>query len=295
MHTTRCCEASENDGDALRDRMHFESPTRLRQEPLLERRNIRPITLFARTLSGFFVDGDHSLLLSGPLRLFPIDEEYPTGIHCQSVVASEYRCGTIRLSGMASRTPLITLVLVAANLLAFSAELAGGGYSVCAAYGLVPARFMASGEVAPIFSSLFLHDPSRLFHLGGNMAFLAIFGALVERGVGHIRFAALYVAAGVLGALLHVVVDPSATTPLVGASGAIFGVLAVAGVLQPRLLGFVLGFGALNIWHAFAGDAGDVSFGCHLGGLMAGALFAAVWRCGAEPHPCQVAQRKGTQ
>ena len=174
--------------------------------------------------------------------------------------------------------PLVTLSLILANLVAFQAELAGGGLAVCYALGLVPAEFLASGDLAPIFSSLFLHDPETLLHLGCNMAFLAVFGAIVEGELGSLRFLALYLAAGVAGALLHVAVDPGSTLPLVGASGAIFGVMAVAGVVRPPLLGFAVAFGAVEIWHAFAGGVGDVSFGCHLGGLIAGAVFAALWR-----------------
>lgn len=174
--------------------------------------------------------------------------------------------------------PVATFGLILANLAAFQAELAAGGLSSCYAHGLVPAQFLETGDLAPVFSSLFLHDPGTVFHLGCNMAFLAVFGTVVEREIGSLRFLAFYLAAGVAGGLLHIAVDPSATTPLVGASGAIFGLVAVAGVLRPPLLGFAVAFGAVEIWHAFTGGVGDVSFGCHLGGLIAGAVFAALWR-----------------
>ena len=72
--------------------------------------------------------------------------------------------------------------------------------------------------------------------------------------------------------------DPSATEPLVGASGAIFGLVAVAAALRPPLLGFAVAFGAVEVFHAFTGGAGTASFGCHIGGLCAGVLFAALWR-----------------
>ena len=174
--------------------------------------------------------------------------------------------------------PLVTFALIAANFLAFQIELASGGMVACRAHGLVPARFLASGDWAPVFESLFLHDPSGLTHLGMNMLVLGLFGTVVERSVGHLRFLALYLAAGVLGGLLHVLVDPGSTQPLVGASGAIFGVVAVAGILRPRLLGFVVALGSIQVWHAFAGDGGDASFGAHIGGLVVGAICGAVWR-----------------
>jgi membrane associated rhomboid family serine protease len=166
--------------------------------------------------------------------------------------------------------PLVTVLLVLANVLAYRLELASGGQSFCEAFGLVPAHFVRTGDVAPIFTAMFLH--ANLTHLVGNLAFLAVFGAVVEKPLGHVRFAALYFASGVAGALLHVAVDPSATEAMVGCSGCLFGVLAVAGVIFPRLMGFVLAFAGLNVWYAFFGGAGNVSFGAHLGGLFAGFL-----------------------
>jgi membrane associated rhomboid family serine protease len=64
----------------------------------------------------------------------------------------------------------------------------------------------------------------------------------------------------------------------VGASGAVFGLVALAGVLRPRLLGFAVALGAVEVFHAFTGGIGNVSFACHIGGFTAGALFAALWR-----------------
>lgn len=176
------------------------------------------------------------------------------------------------------RFPLATVALVLGNLLAYLAELAAGGGAFCEAHGLVPARFVRTGDLGPLFSSMFLHDPSGLAHIAGNMAFLAVFGVLVERSIGSLRFLVVYLAAGVGGALLHVLVNPAATDPLVGASGAIFGVLAVAAVLRPRLIGFLVGFAGINLWYALAGTGGEVSFGDHLGGLAVGAVFVLVAR-----------------
>lgn len=175
-----------------------------------------------------------------------------------------------------SRFPLATVVLVGLNVAIWRLELAAPG--ACDAFGLVPARFTHTGAVGPLFTSLFLHDPGSVMHLGCNMAFLAVFGALVEGSLGHLGFLALYFVAGVAGGLLHVQVDPSATAPLVGASGAIFGVLAVAGALRPRLLGFVFAFAAIEVFHAFTGTGGNVSAACHLGGFAAGVVAAAALR-----------------
>jgi membrane associated rhomboid family serine protease len=66
-----------------------------------------------------------------------------------------------------------------------------------------------------------LHDLSSVAHVAGNVAFLVMFGGIVERALGYLRFLGLYVAAGIAGAALHVLVVPSATVPLVGAFPAV--------------------------------------------------------------------------
>jgi membrane associated rhomboid family serine protease len=176
----------------------------------------------------------------------------------------------------------LTAFLVLVTLLAYLLELALGGMAACQEYGFVPARFSETRDLGPLFASLFLHDPSGLAHIGGNLAFLAVFGVVVERDLGALRFGLLYTAAGVAGGLLHVIVDPSSTTPLVGCSGAVSGVLAVAAVLRPRLLGFLLAYGGLNVWAAFSGAQDGTSFGAHLGGIAAGFVFALSLRvCGS--------------
>lgn len=181
-----------------------------------------------------------------------------------------------RRSAPARTAPLVTLVLVAANLVTYAAELASGGQAACNAYGLVPARFIRSGDLGPIFSSMFLH--ANLTHLAGNLVFLVLFGTVVERSLGHVCFVGLYFMSGVAGAFLHVMVDPSASNAMVGCSGCLFGLFAVAGVLRPRLLGFIIAFVAINVWTAFAGGEGDVSFGAHLGGFFAGFLVVVLMR-----------------
>jgi len=166
--------------------------------------------------------------------------------------------------------PYVTAALVLANSAVFALELADGVEPTCEAYGLVPAHVTAGG----LLGGLFLH--AGWVHLVGNMVCLAFAGAIVERAMGHLGFLALYLAAGALGGLLHVLVDPGALEPMVGASGAICGVLAVMGALRPRLLGFVVGFVLVNVWFALVGGGAGVSFGTHLGGFAVGVLVVAV-------------------
>lgn len=176
------------------------------------------------------------------------------------------------------RFPLFTPLLVLATSAAYSLELAAGGFQACETLGLVPASFTQTGNLTPVFRALFLHDPAHISHLAGNMAFLLLFGAVVEDALGGLALLLLYGLAGLAGGLLHVAIDPSSTVPMVGASGAVFGVMAVAAAIRPRFLGFALGFGALNIYHALSGGSGGASFGAHLGGLAAGALVAMTLR-----------------
>jgi len=173
--------------------------------------------------------------------------------------------------------PLITVGLVLANLGAYAFELAGGGLPVCEAYGLVPERLLRTGGLAPVLASTFLHDPTAPFtHLLGNMITLMACGLVAEPVLGRARLAALYVASGVIGALLHVAVAPESTISLVGASGAICGVMAIVAALRPHMLGFVGTFVVWNIWWAFTGTSGDVSFAAHLGGFATGASAVVI-------------------
>jgi len=166
----------------------------------------------------------------------------------------------------------VLLAVVMAGI--YGLELGGDGMALCRAYGFVPAK----AELGTALSSVFFHDPGSALHLAGNLAFLIVFGGVVEGALGSIALLALFAAAGLGGAGVHYLVDPNTTTPLVGASGAIFGLLAVAGVLRPRLLGFVLAFGAVNVWFAFFGGSESASFGCHLGGLFTGAIAVGTVR-----------------
>lgn len=170
--------------------------------------------------------------------------------------------------------PIVTPVLVALNILVYLLELASGGTAFCYAHGLVPAHFVPETLV----SSMFLHDPGTLFHIGGNMAFLLVFGTVVEGSLGGLGFLVVYFASGALGGLFHVAIDPTSVVPLVGASGAIAGVLALASVINPRLIGFAAAFTVTNVWNALSGGAPDVSFATHIAGFSVGAAAALMLR-----------------
>ena len=106
---------------------------------------------------------------------------------------------------------------------------AGGHATVCAAH--VPGTAGLPTWLTP-FSSMFLQ--ASLLHLAGNMLFLAIFGPTVEDSLGRLRFAAFYVAGGLVALGLQVAIDPDLAVPTVGASGAIAAVLGGYALLYPR-------------------------------------------------------------
>jgi membrane associated rhomboid family serine protease len=180
-----------------------------------------------------------------------------------------------------------------------------GSTWLTAAYGLVPHRFLGDpvGEAFTVVMSMFMH--ASWAHVGGNMLFLYIFGDNVEDALGHFRYLAFYLLCGVAAAATQIFVDPSSTIPMVGASGAIAGVLGGYVVLFPRapitvinpvfLLWFL--FGPLLVFPAWlvigewfmmnffmgTGSIGlgaqpGVAFFAHLGGFLGGLLIVKPMR-----------------
>ena len=216
--------------------------------------------------------------------------------------------------------PLITVLLIAANVAAFlyqaSLEAGTGGTGRAAAafvteFGAVPCRLtgLCVGDDSPapivtVFTSMFLHGG--LFHIAGNMLYLWIFGDNVEDTLGHLRFLALYVLSGVGAVSAQTLMSPDSQVPMVGASGAISGVLGAylflfphASVLTLITFGFfirfvqvpaviVLGFwivvqvlyGLLSYGAAAKGtaDGGGVAWFAHIGGFAAGVMLLFLFR-----------------
>ena len=173
--------------------------------------------------------------------------------------------------------PLVTVALVVAVLAAFGLELANPDpLAFAERFGFVA----AAPSFGTALSSLFVHDPNGWTHIGGNVAVLLVVGTLVERSIGSVRFLSLFVAGGLFGAGLHLVIDPTSTVALVGCSGSLFAILAVAATLYgPGMLAFVVVLITANVAHAFGapGDAG-VSFAAHLGGAFVGAAVVVLAR-----------------
>ena len=166
-------------------------------------------------------------------------------------------------------------------------------------WGAIPAR-IASGEgLITILTSMFLHGGWS--HLIGNMVFLYVFGDNIEDAMGHLQYLLFYLLTGIAAAGLQIVLDPSSAVPLIGASGAISGVMGAYLVLFPqgrvRALVFFGYFGqiilvpawtmiglwfGLQLLSAFASlgasGEGGVAFWAHVGGFVAGAVLVFLFR-----------------
>lgn len=199
----------------------------------------------------------------------------------------------------------VTLTLVAANIIVFVFFQSGLvlPYLEAAAlgYGLVPGELLAilpAGgppglpEPATLLTYMFLHGG--WMHLLSNMLFLWVFGDNVEDALGHGRFLVFYVLCGVAAALAHAATHPASDAPLIGASGAVAGVIAAYLVLHPRVnvwvlvmwriplklpAMIVLGFWVvLQFWSAATASEGNVAWWAHIGGLIAGAVLVVFLR-----------------
>jgi membrane associated rhomboid family serine protease len=122
----------------------------------------------------------------------------------------------------------VTYSLIALNVLVHAEvtrRAASGAFWLVSWYGLVPARLFAdpSGEAVTLLSTMFLHGS--WFHLGSNMWFLHIFGDNLEQALGRARYLGFYLSCGLAAALAQAGVSPGSHVPIVGASGAIAGVI----------------------------------------------------------------------
>src|SRR5262247_1243152 len=127
-------------------------------------------------------------------------------------------------------TPIVTICLIALNIIVFLYELSLGRAvdAFTLYYGLIPAAF----SWVNVFTSMFLHGS--FLHIAGNMLYLWIFGDNVEDRMGHGRFLVFYLLCGVAAALAQTITAPDSVVPMVGASGAIAGVMGAYFVLYPR-------------------------------------------------------------
>jgi membrane associated rhomboid family serine protease len=190
---------------------------------------------------------------------------------------------------------MATLIFVVANLAVFAVELSMGSAGIdgfVRRWGLVPADVReGQGAAITLLTSTFLH--AGWFHLASNLVYLGVFGPPVERRVGSLRFAAIYLASGLIGSLAYLVAQPTSQTPAVGASGAIAGVMAAHLMLRsltpvvflqmaesaPTLL-LLLVWLVTQVFSSVASltSSTSIAWWAHLGGFVSGLVLAPVFR-----------------
>lgn len=201
--------------------------------------------------------------------------------------------------------PVVTWLLVIANVLVFFLEISGGDPFI-QAWSFIPARFSQDpvGNFSTIFTSMFMH--AGWPHLAGNMLYLIIFGDNVEDRFGHFKFLVFYVLCGIIAMVAQYIVAPMVTIPNLGASGAIAGVLGAYLVLFPRrkvrvLFGWwIIHLPALVVigsWiflqllsgtsslSTMTSASGGVAYMAHIGGFFGGVLLSLFFRSKARALP----------
>ena len=222
--------------------------------------------------------------------------------------------------------PIITIVLIALNVAAYVYQLSlglspGGGRAAEAfifEFGATPCRLTGTCDrgdfpspYVTVFTSMFLHGG--LLHVGGNMLYLWIFGDNIEDALGHGRFLVFYLLAGVAAAVAQTVTGPTSTIPMIGASGAVSGVLGAYLLLFPYatiltlvtfgffirtvhipaviVLGFWIVLQLLNGWLTVSasamgrGETGGVAWFAHIGGFLAGMVLLLLFRPRTSRRP----------
>jgi membrane associated rhomboid family serine protease len=227
----------------------------------------------------------------------------------------------IRDHNPSGRTPYVTWALLAANIGIFLLtwpflETDVEAYRFFRAWGVVPEAVTRGADWHTLVTSMFLHGG--WMHLAGNMLFLFIFGDNMEDVLGHLRYLGFYLLSGLAAAFLQIAADPGSPIPMVGASGAIAGVLGGYLLLFPGarvdvLIILIIFFRILpvpawimlGLWFGLQivgglntpSDAGGVAYWAHAGGFVAGIVLALpAWLArggpgfwsrthGTPPHP----------
>jgi membrane associated rhomboid family serine protease len=212
--------------------------------------------------------------------------------------------------------PVVTVGLIAVNVLVYLFFRLQGGRAFSAAvfeFGLVPRELWSgnlpgSSGISPplsILTSMFMHGG--LLHLGGNMLYLWIFGNNIEDYLGHARFLIFYLGCGLVAAFAFILFNLGSGVPMVGASGAIAGVLGAYLVLYPwarvhalvfifffvttilipawAILGFWFVLQAINTLPSLGGaQTGGVAYLAHVGGFAAGYLYMRARKGKRRPY-----------
>ena len=196
------------------------------------------------------------------------------------------------MSSLGSKFAIFSYVIIIANVLVFLQSIFNPEwYSfLIQNYGLVPAQIIRGENLFSLVTSMFLHLD--ILHLGLNMIFLLLSADAVERETGNFRFLGLYMAFGIIAGLFHTYMNTTSTIPTIGASGAIFGVLAAFAILFPfrwlfKLFGFIplplpaIVFVFITIItetaYVTSGTIENVAHTAHVGGFLAGVFLTLLF------------------
>jgi membrane associated rhomboid family serine protease len=201
----------------------------------------------------------------------------------------------------------VTVLLIATNCIVLALQTSQSGDAAIATFGLIPSELLSmplgqatqpAGQPLHVPAGLtlvtyqFLHGD--VFHLLSNMLFLWVFGDNVEDAMGHMRFLVFYLLCGIAGGALHAALLWDSTMPLIGASGAVAGVIVAYLILHPRVRVWCLAFRfiplrisaawVLGVWvlgqfvMVMLAPSDQIAWWAHIGGMAAGALLILVMR-----------------
>jgi membrane associated rhomboid family serine protease len=196
--------------------------------------------------------------------------------------------------------PIATWSLIGVNFLVFLAEIGATGNvgEMIHYFGLTPAALIGEddipGRVPPVVTlSTYMFVHADVVHMLGNMIFLWVFGDNVEEAMGRLRFLVFYLLCGIAGALAFFATDVHSQTPLIGASGAIAGVVVAYAMLRPcaKITALVFGipmrisaywiigvFIFMQFINLASASASEVAYWCHIGGMMAAVVLFPLMR-----------------
>lgn len=212
------------------------------------------------------------------------------------------------------RIPFLTISFIILNVIVYLAEIMNPSHlgQVAYQYGAIPHVLLTFRDVQPIhpvltlFTSMFMHGS--ILHLASNMLYFWIFGNNIEDKLGYVKFILFYVLCGIAAAYSHALTNPSSTTPMIGASGAVSGILGAYLILFPRarvhtliFLGFfiqvvrlpavfVIGFWIIiqfinGMVSAGQASHGGVAWFAHIGGFVVGILLIKVFLGRRKKYP----------
>ncbi len=196
-----------------------------------------------------------------------------------------------------SSFPFVTVALIIINIAVFYFEFKFGFDNVIGKFGAIPSFIIQGQRLETLLTSMFLHGG--ILHIGGNMLYLWIFGDNIESYLGHLRFIVFYIFCGLFAVFAHIFLGGVSDIPMVGASGAIAGILGAYLIKYPKAKVVVIfpvfwflfvrsirALYVLGIWFilqvisglgTYGSEGGGVAFWAHIGGFIAGLILILIF------------------